>query len=457
MQLRRLRTDYLSALALAAGIAAVVHLGSCNPYDLLVHDRFEQAGFNSDVDILWVIDSSNSMSEIQEQIRTNFEGFISAFANVDSEEGQELTYNNITDATVAFTEFLQNQERFLNYQMAVTTTDIENPGNGNQGNLRSLAGIGGTSCLTPEILTPESEDVLGDFTSLADVGVAGGGNETGLLAAAYALCKSMDSDFWDGLDSRPDTDPIKVICGNVPAEERACNEGFVRDGSATVIVVVSDEGDDTYRSGSLPPPQFITDCVLEHNDDPFFGECDCRLSWMLDFFDGMEQPVVFATIGPTYQDADTDVAWCDDSILNFPGPCNPFGSDVCGLDFYQQAACLSGGLFSPIQVTIEDNDPSTCTLSDFEESLRNIGALISNLARGWRLSTIPDEDSISVIVDGQVVPNLADSPSGGWRYLPQDRAIAFSGEALPSFNAQVDIFYYPLHDRRSQVGRDLPF
>ena len=58
------------SLGILAALGALCATWSCNnPYDLLLHDRFEQAEFNSKVDIVWVIDSSNSMSEIQEEIR----------------------------------------------------------------------------------------------------------------------------------------------------------------------------------------------------------------------------------------------------------------------------------------------------------------------------------------------------------------------------------------------------
>ena len=49
------------------------------------------------------------------------------------------------------------------------------------------------------------------------------------------------------------------------------------------------------RRLALPPPAQLSQCELDHNDDPFYGECDCRLSWWLDFFDGIGQPVVFAS------------------------------------------------------------------------------------------------------------------------------------------------------------------
>lgn len=445
----------LSALALLAGAAT----SSCNnPYDLLVHDRFEQAGFNSQVDILWVVDNSNSMAEIQQEVQSNFGSFIEQFGNPSAADGQELAYATITDATVAFSEFLTNQERFLNFQMGVVTSDIEAPGNGNQGNIRSLAPIGGPGCEPPEILKPTSESLNQDFTTLVDVGVGGSGTEQGMLAAAFALCKSQDQTFWDGIDARPDDDPVKMICNQVPATDRSCNDGFLRDGSATVVIMIGDEGDDSNRSALFPPQSTVDACIKAHGNDPTFQDCECRLEWLLDFFSGFSRPVIFANIGPTYQESTVPVTWCDGSQISYAGPCNPFGNTVCALDFFQQSACLTGGLFEPIQQTTTENDPTTCVTADFSVALQNIGVLISNLAKGWTLSAIPDVETISVYVNGEAVPQQGgETASGGWRYIPQERSIGFSGEWVPRFNETVDVYYYPAFDRRSQMGRDLPF
>lgn len=452
----RLRLTSLRPLLLGGALFGAL---SCNnPYDLLVHDRFEQAGFNSRVDILWVVDNSNSMAEIQEQVQLNFGSFIEQFGNPNAEGGQELAYTTITDGVIAFSEFLNNQERFLNYQMGVITSDIDAPGNGNQGNVRSLAPVGGPGCEPPAILTPQTDTLVQDFTNLVDVGVGGSGTEQGMLGAAFALCKSQDQAFWDGLAARPDDDPVKMICENVPATDRTCNDGFIRDGAATVVIMIGDEGDDSQRNAIYPPQSTVDACIKEHGNDPGFQDCECRLEWFLDFFSGFDNPVIFATIGPTYQETTTPVTWCDGSQVVYPGPCNPFGNTVCALDFFQQAACMTGGLFEPIQKTTTENDPSTCETADFSVALQNIGALISNLAKGWTLSTLPDTETISVYIDGETVPARGvDSTSGGWHYIPQERSIGFSGEWVPRFNARVDVYYYPAFDRRSEMGRDLPF
>lgn len=431
---------------------------SCNPYDLVLHDRFEQAAFNSDVDILWVIDNSNSMDRIQEEVQLHFGSFISNFANISDEEGVEFDYDTVFDATVAWAEFVSNQERFLNYNMGVVTTDMSASGNGNQGNIRSPSNIGSPDCGTPAVVTPQSANPAGEFINLVDVGVTGAGDEQPVYAAAVAMCKGKDASWWSLLDDRPDTDPVKVVCSQVPEAQRACNEGFFRTDAASVVIVVSDEGDDTERLETLPPPDQLSDCVLAHNDDPFFGECDCRISWWLDFFDGIGQPVVFATIGPTYQFESDDSVLCDGSTVNYPGPCNPFGSNTCAVDFHQEMACQTGGLFTPIEQTGELDDPTTCETSNFEAALGNIGALVSNLSRAWVLSAIPDETTIVVVRnDDEVIPRLADAPSGGWIYRPQSRSVSFRGEALPSYEDVIDIYYLPQHDRTDTVGRPLPF
>ncbi len=451
------RSMHIAPVALLVA-ASVVALGSCNnPYDLLVHDRFEQADFDGSVDILWVVDNSSSMTEIHSEIQVNFGAFITNFGNIDGGLG-ELSYNNVTDAVTAWAEFQNNKEAFLDFQMGVTTTDIENAGNGRQGNVRSASNIGSADTCNPAVLTgadARAGNLAGDFQDLIDVGTEGSGSETGLAAAAFAMCKGQPASFWDTLNERPDNDPVRVLCSAVPADQRSCNEGFFRENAATVVVVVSDEGDDTYRSGEYPPGEWVADCVQDHNDDPTFGECDCRLEWGMDFFDAMGR-TVFATIGPTYQTPETNVPWCDGSVLNFDGPCNPFGADVCAVDFYQQAACLSNGLFTPIEVSLT-GEPSDCSVNNFELALTNIGQLISNLSAGWRLSAVPDPDSITVLVNEQEVPHVSEAPSGGWRYIPNDRSIGFTGEALPNFNDTVDIYYFPAFDRFQNVGRDLPF
>jgi hypothetical protein len=134
----------------------------------------------------------------------------------------------------------------------------------------------------------------------------------------------------------------------------------------TLVVVVSDEGDATSWSTNLPPGSELSACIQQNEDDPNFGECDCRLGWWFDFFAGIGQQVTFVTVGPTYQLGSDELLLCDGSAASYPGPCNPFGSSVCGLDFYQQIACRTGGRFFPVEQTRVIDEPATCELADFQ-------------------------------------------------------------------------------------------
>ena len=340
----------LPALALALFIACIP-----GPDEGTSGDDDDATDSDAPVDILWVIDDSNSMESIQTALRADMNTLFSQLADAG-----------------------------LDFQAGVTTTDIVNVGNGKQGNIRSaggshhgwLAHIGEpTDCAEPVIISNENPAPDALFSDLADVGVTGSGSETGLLAAAYALCKGMDEQFWADLSGRSDDDPIKMICGQLPEENRLCNNGFFRPDALSVVVIVSDEGDDAGRHSSLPPTDFLTDCESEHQGEADYGECDCRLEWFLEFFTSISESIRFVTVSPTYQSS-TDLLSCAGSTVSLPGPCNEFGSTSCTLDFYQQAACRTGGLFSPIKATTTTDDPGTCELSDFGDLAEKVRDLL---------------------------------------------------------------------------------
>lgn len=317
------------------------------------------------VDVLWVIDNSNSMAAPQAALAENAAAFLSAL-------DPELPFN-----------------------IGVVTTDPggTTAGNGSGGNLRSLGPVASVGeCQTPEILRPGDPDLAGTFVDLVDVGVEGSSQETAILGAAAALCKGQPAEFWSELASRPDDDPVRVICDRVPAADRAtgdslpCNADaggrFFRPGVKTAIIIVSDEGDALGNGsfGGLPPEAWLQGCL---EDSAGAGtECGCRTQWLLDFFEGMDQRVVFASLTPSYQLAGESTPWCDGGTIVIPGPCNDFGSTVCSLDMYQQAACASGGLYRPLTENtggVTGDDPPSCELVNMEAALGDIAALLNGL------------------------------------------------------------------------------
>jgi len=311
-------------------------------------DDDDTGGSASTIEFLLVVDNSNSMAKIQGELQNNFSSVINGLADTG-----------------------------VDYQLGVTTTDMETSGNGNEGNLRNTGPIGSPDCGSIDLVTSSTKDQTGQFAALVDVGVTGSGNEQGLFSAAIALCKSQPESWWANLSSQPE--PVQTLCGMVPNSDRLCNAGFLREGSEVVVAIFTDEGDDTERLGFLPPTKTLIECVEKNENDPFFGECDCRLSWWVEIFSSFENPVTFFTVGPTYQWGSETTFLCDGSEVSLPGPCNRFGSTTCSIDFLQEVACLTGGSFSPIEVTGQTDEPSSCSLTDFSEVTSDFLTLVSEL------------------------------------------------------------------------------
>ena len=126
-----------------------------------------------EVDILLVVDDSCSMAPYQAQLGANFSQFISWFVEAD-----------------------------VDYQIGVITTDIETPTKSGR--------------IQGQVITPETENASGVFSSIVNVGINGSGFETGLEAARMAL-----------------TEPVISTA----------NAGFLRPEASLSIIFVSDEQD----------------------------------------------------------------------------------------------------------------------------------------------------------------------------------------------------------------------
>jgi hypothetical protein len=159
----------------AAAVPVAVPLtGDSNP-NAIVTDTFEQQP--SPADVLFVVDNSYSMQEEQNNLGSNLNAFLS---------------------------FAQGQG--VDYQIAVTTTDVRSTPIGQHGEF-----VGATRIITPA--TP-NKDVV--FQANVNVGIDGSPDEAGLEAAYLALS---------------------------PANLAGANVGFLRPQAILAIVIVSDEED----------------------------------------------------------------------------------------------------------------------------------------------------------------------------------------------------------------------
>lgn len=164
-----------------------------------VTDTFNQTGTDQ-VDILWVVDNSNSMQVEQALLGSGFRSFAAEL---------EATRTD--------------------FHIGVITTDfdVDNP---NRGVLISEAGC--PAVITPETVCGTDEqgnerDYASVFVDRAQVGLNGSGKEKGLEVAYYALS---------------------------PAIATTLNAGFLRPNANLLVIIVSDEEDcsDDGRLAQLP-------------------------------------------------------------------------------------------------------------------------------------------------------------------------------------------------------------
>lgn len=460
----------LPALALAAGT------GACNGYDLLIHQHYDQASFSNKVDILWIIDNSNSMAQDQANLQESFGDFVAALGNSGGEEGEELTFEDIGDAIQVYQDYLNDRSKYLDFQMGFTTTQRGSCGtdgdhqtqaecdqHGVAGRLRPLPG--GTS---PYFLFPADESLEAHFVDMVDMGITGATTEYGMDVAALASCLSVCPPGWTAEVDRDESGQVEErrcvaddgsgapatweglseghpwyeLCHGrnttgprIPDADIGHNLGFLRDDATLVVVVVTDEGDATANlfsaTDGIEDPPSLRACY----DDGVTEECDCDLRFYLDFFESLDRKVVFAGIGPSQE-------------------CNEQNSGLCMIDFYSSAAEQTGGLFAPINVR---NDADVCEDANFSEVLGDIGSLIGNLQAEWVLNRVPHcpsdgECDIQVFVNGGEVPRDP-SRENGWDYYAEAQSVRFYGDAVPEYNAEVDIYYLP----EEAGGRPLPF
>ncbi len=450
---RSSKTAALATLVAVAGLSA-----GCNRYMLFNQAGYEQAAFNDEADILFVIDNSGSMSEETAALASNFGSFLEVLT---SEAGAAQVTETLTDAVNNYITYTQDRGRFIDYRLAITTATAGDEGNdgiilpGESGRFvgedRAVVSkddadvegsflqlllcdtgywdnppIGGTGVLEScDSVPPPGEDITREFLDCycgADGwdNPAGTGQEEHLEAALMAMCRASD-------------DPPDVCYGveNVFADtEEYTNDGFLRDGATAIVVIVTDEGDLSRRipGAETDPAPYLT----------ALGQFD--------------RTVKIVTIGPHFE-PETGNVECGGTGGSGTPP-------LYTIQRLYEASNVSGGFYSFIN---EPDVGGDCTNTDFSVPLRELGALLVNLDTAFQLQSIPDVSTIQVWIDGEEVP-AADLVSGeagtldavydsGWSYDPSQNSVSFWGKWIPDFNADVEIFYRPLDGQ----PRDLPF
>jgi hypothetical protein len=437
---------------LLALLPALSLLG-CNSYEVLRVTGYEQASFSNDADILFVIDNSSSMQEEAEALARNFDTFIT---KLTSAEGGNVGTATLGDAMENYIREKSGSSLFIDYQLGITTTSVMFAGGETSGIDRGEAGllIGDVIGRAPDAGQRFQEQLLCEATcwnsvtlpsdpafvcpaegtapTLGDAvtseyldclcgtdawkGHCGAGQEMGIEAGLLGLCRAADAPP-EACGEFPANAPIGFTEADVGS-----NGGFMREGASSIVVIVSDEGDDSPRKD---------------------GVGDTDVSPYLDLFSEFPNPVKFAVIGPPWKDND--------------GGCLA-GAQPWAVERYQNVANETNGIY--VDLTDLEAD---CALSDFSANLERLGDLLSQLKTFFPLQSVPDAATITAWVDDvEVAPaevlsgsvEAGDAEYGdGWSYDAAQNAVRFHGSAVPGYNADVRIFYRPI----AGMPRELPF
>ena len=432
---------------------ALASLVGCNGYEVFRVTGYEQANFTNDADILFVIDNSSSMQQEAEALALNFDTFIT---RLTSAEGANVGTSTLADAVDNYIRERSGDSLFIDYQLGMTTTSVIFNGGESAGVDPGEAGlllgpvIGRTpdagslfqdqllcqaTCWSTVDLPSDgafvcpadgSRPAIGDAVSREYLdcvcgvdtwrGHCGSGQEMGIEAGLMAMCRASPNPPSECYDF-PANAPIAFQTG-----DEESNPGFLRDNANTIVVIVSDEGDDSPRK----------DGVGDTDVEPY-----------TDIFAKFPNAVRYAIIGPP---------WDGDN-----GDCLE-GAQPWAVERYQGIATETSGKY--IDLT---DVGAGCALSDFSANLEQLGDLLSQLKTYFPLQSVPDAGTIRAWVDDAEVAS-ADIVEGsldggdavygdGWSYDPAENAVRFHGAAIPGYNADVKIYYRPL----AGMPRELPF
>ena len=136
------------------GAFALLALAGCNQYEMFRLAGYEQASFSNDADIIFVIDNSSSMTDEVEDLALNFAVFIDLLT---STEGGKLPEGSVSDAVDAYILYTRERGRFLDYNLGITTTSVEDPGTDPPGLYGELVGDN-------QVVDDSFEDISGEFS-----------------------------------------------------------------------------------------------------------------------------------------------------------------------------------------------------------------------------------------------------------------------------------------------------
>jgi hypothetical protein len=340
-------------------IFSLVLLAACNRYEHFNVAGYEQASFDNEADVLFVIDNSPSMSEETASLALNFNIFITTLTS--TEDGAEQITETLSDAVGNYVDYTQQRGRFLDYNLAITTTSADYSSGETDG---IDPGEAGTFLGDPTVLSKGDDDVdelfeanllceaayWSDAAVPSDPSYECGDDPQGVITQEYLDC-TCGFNGWDNAAGSGDEEPLEsalnALCRAVDDPPEVCfnelspfaesqtwtNDGFYREKGTVVVVIVSDEGDSSRK-------------LAQGDEDPLV---------YLEAFADFSKPVKFVGIGPQWDGS--SVSCVDTSVPTW------------SVERVETMAIETGGYYSSIS---DEN----CEPADFAEELRKLGVLL---------------------------------------------------------------------------------
>ncbi len=222
------------------------------------------------LDILFVIDNSNSMREEQEAVARELTAFVD---EIKKAGGVRQDFNVGVITTSVYQHSSQNGVVFFREYPTQSGRLQPVPDRSADGGV--LLGTG-----TERVLTGEDPNLVDKFSRLVQQGVAGSGQETPFEAVRLALLSDL----------------IKK-----PLAEGG-NGGFLRDGARLLVVVLTDEDDcsETVRPSRVKVSDnpAVADCTDQANSLGTVNEYHRLFSQELKNSDGLPKEVIWTAIAP---------------------------------------------------------------------------------------------------------------------------------------------------------------
>jgi hypothetical protein len=306
------------------------------------------------LDILFVIDNSNSMREEQEAVARELTAFVD---EVKKGGGVRQDFHVGVITTNVYLHSLMNGVQFFRDY-------------GNGGRLRPVPTVlpdGGLNLEGSDerILTGDDPELVSKFGRLVQQGTAGSGQETPFEALRLALSSEL---------------------ATLPVSEGG-NGGFLRDGARLLIVLLTDEDDcsETVRPSRVRVSDnpSVADCTVEGASLTPVSEYQRMLSELQDS-EGQRREIIFTAIGPVGRASKAAMSVVDGvQVRNIDCPT----SNQAGLRVRQMAEAFDSSLV---------NLDSICR-DNFRETLIRIAELAS-VSQVLEVRNIPDPRMLQVAI-----------------------------------------------------------